>query len=145
MYYNGKILIIIRDKTWFYTNQLYPNDTDEDNLKDFKLRFSLFFLPPVILIIGFCGWFFSIVLNRPKNISVYDYQVIIPLSVLFSLIYYFIYSLIFKKIAQYPINEKNNSGLIKNRIFVGAVILVELLVAFLLIFLLFKIRPSLLG
>lgn len=92
-----KILIIIRDKTWFYTNQLYPNDTDEDNLKDFKLRFSLFFLPPVILIIGFCGWFFSIVLNRPKNISVYDYQVIIPLSVLFSLIYYFIYSLIFKK------------------------------------------------
>ena len=145
MYDNGKILIIIRDKTWFYTNQLYPNDTDEDNLKDFKLRFSLFFLPPVILIIGFCGWFFSIVLNRPKNISVYDYQVIIPLSVLFSLIYYFIYSLIFKKIAQYPINEKNNSSLIKNRIFVGAVILVELLVAFLLIFLLFKIRPSLLG
>ena len=140
-----KILIIIRDKTWFYTNQLYPNDTDEDNFKDFKLRFSLFFLPPVILIIGFCGWFFSIVLNRPKNISVYDYQVIIPLSVLFSLIYYFIYSLIFKKIAQYPVNEKNNSGLIKNRIFVGAVILVELLVAFLLIFLLFKIRPSLLG
>jgi hypothetical protein len=126
-------------------NQLYPNDTDEDNFKDFKLRFSLFFLPPVILIIGFCGWFFSIVLNRPKNISVYDYQVIIPLSVLFSLIYYFIYSLIFKKIAQYPINEKNNSGLIKNKIFVGAVILVELLVAFLLIFLLFKIRPSLLG
>ena len=77
-----KILIIIRDKAWFYTNQLYPNDTDEDNFKDFKLRFSLFFLPPVILLIGFCGWFFSIVLNSPKNISVYDYQVIIPLSLL---------------------------------------------------------------
>ena len=140
-----KILTIIRDKAWFYTNQLYPNDTDEDNFREFKLRFSLFFLPPVILIIGFSGWFFSIVLNRPKNISVYDYQVVIPLSVLFILIYYFIYSLIFKKIAQYPINEKNNSGFIKNGIFVCAVILVELLVAFLLIFLLFKIRPSLLG
>ena len=38
-----KLLLKIRDKSWFYTNQLYPNDTPESNLKDFKLRFSMFF------------------------------------------------------------------------------------------------------
>ena len=87
-----KIILIIRDKAWFYTNQLYPNDTYENNFKDFKLRFSLFFLPPVILIIGFCGWFVSVFLEKPKNVSVYNYQIVIPFSILFALIYYYIYS-----------------------------------------------------
>ena len=136
-----KIVLIIRDKSWFYTNQLYPNDTFEDNFRDFKIRFSLFFLPPVILIIGVCGWFFSVFLNSPKNVSVYNYQIVIPFSILFALIYYYIYSFIFKKIEEYPINEENNSVYLKNKFFVIGSILIELLITFLLIFLLFKIRP----
>jgi hypothetical protein len=37
-----KIILSIRDKSWFYSHQLYPDDTAESNYKDFKVKFSLF-------------------------------------------------------------------------------------------------------
>lgn len=83
----------------------------------------------------------SVFLEKPKNVSVYNYQIVIPLAIVFALIYYYIYSFIFKKIEEYPINEENNSGYLKNKFFVIGSILIELLITFLLIFLLFKIRP----
>lgn len=135
-----KVILMIRDKSWFYTKQLYPNDTDECNFKDFKLRFSLFFLPPIILIIGICGWFFSVFLNKPTNVSIYNYQVIIPISIIFSTIYYYAYSFIFKEIEKFPIDKNNDSGYLRNGFFVVGTILLETFIAFLLIFLIFKIR-----
>ena len=135
-----KLILMIRDKSWFYTKQLYPNNTDESNFTDFKIRFSLFFLPPVILIIGITGWFFSVFLNKPVDISIYSYHIVIPLVIIFGSIYYYIYSFIFKKIEKFPINETNNSGYLKNGIFVVGLISSEVLIAFLLIFLIFKIR-----
>ena len=79
-------------------------------------------------------------LNKPVDISIYSYHIVIPLAIIFGSVYYYIYSFIFKKIEKFPINETNNSGYLKNGIFVVGLISLEVLISFLLIFLIFKIR-----
>ena len=135
-----KLLLKIRDKFWYYTNQLYPNDTPESNLKDFKLRFSMFFLPPVILLIGASGWFCSVVLNKPQDINPFNYFIVLPLSALFWFLFWKIYSRIYDIIAVYPFDKRNDSGYLKNGFFTVLLVLSEITLVFDLIYFLFKIR-----
>lgn len=133
-------LLKIRDKCWFYTHQLYPNDSEISNFNDFRMRFSLYFLPPVILVIGVIGWFFSVFLNNPSRIGTNNFYIIVPLSVILYIAYRYLFNILFEKLAKYPYNDLHDSGYQKNRIFCITLILAEVIVVFILIFFLFKIR-----
>ena len=133
-------LLKIRDKCWFFTQQLYQNDSEISNFNDFRMRFSLYFLPPVILLIGVAAWFFSIFLNKPSNIGMNNFYIVISLSVIFYVVYRYLFTKLFEKLAKYPYNNLHDSGYQKNRIFCVTLILAEIIIVFTLIFFLFKIR-----
>lgn len=135
----------IRDKCWFYTHQLYPNDSEISNFKDFRMRFSLYFLPPAILLIGIVAWVFSVFLNRPKNIGINNFYIILPLSVIFYIAYRYLFKKLFERLAKYPYDGRHDSGYQKNRIFCVTLILIEVIVVFVLIYFLFKIRYTIYG
>ena len=132
-----KLILKIRDKSWYYTNQLYPKDTEESNLKDFKLRFSLFFLPPILLLNGITAWLCSIVLNRPYYINPNNYSIVIPVGIVLAWLFWRGFTLIFNKLSVYPFDSKHDAGYLKNSLFIGTMIISELLIAFGTIFLLF--------
>ena len=135
-----RFLLKLRDKSWFYTNQLYSKDTKESNLKDFKLRLSMFFLPPVIWVIGSTGWFFSVVLKMRSDINPHNYFIVLPLAGVFWFLFWNLYLLIFNKLSEYPFDKKNDSGYAKNGIFAGIIILLEFTVVFSLIYFLFQFK-----
>ena len=131
------LILKIRDKSWYYTNQLYLKDTEESNLKDFKLRFSLFFLPPILLLIGSTGWLCSVVFNRPYYINPNNYSIVIPIGIVPTWLFWRGFTLIFNKLSVYPFDSKHDAGYFKNRLFIGTMIISELLITFGTIFILF--------
>ena len=135
-----KFLLKLRDRSWFYTNQLYPNDSKKSNLKDFKLRFSMFFLPPIIWVIGSLGWFFSVVLKMKSDVNPHNYFIVLPLAGVFWFLFWNLYLLIFNKLSEYPFDKRNDSGYTKNSIFIAIIILLELTVVFSSIYFLFQIK-----
>ncbi len=133
-----RIILKIRDKCWFYTNELYPNDTVESNSSDFKIRFAMFFVPLIILIIGLLAWFFSIFLNRPQNYVINNFKVVIPISIAFFFIFNFLFGLILNYLSGFPIDEKNDKGKMKNFSFLMKIIVSELVTVFVIIWILFS-------
>ncbi|MDI9863564.1 hypothetical protein QM480_04475 [Flectobacillus sp. DC10W] len=132
-----KIILSIRDKSWFYSHQLYPDDTAESNYKDFKVKFSLFFIPPLLFIVSITCRLFVLSLDKPVHLDSHDYRVVFPLVILFGGMFYYVYSLIFKKIEKFPIDETNDLGINKNRIFIISVISLEMFIVFFILYLLF--------
>lgn len=126
-----QFILKIRDKSWFYTNQLYQNDSEVSNFRDFKIRFAMFFVPPMVLINSIIFWHLKYTIGLSINLDENDFLTLVPLAILGLFIFIFIYNFIFKKISLYPIDNKNNSGYVKNILFLFAVILLELIISYL--------------
>lgn len=132
----------MRDKSWFYTNQLYHNDSEESNFRDFKIRFSMYFLPPLILVIGFLSWFFSVIIGKVVDVNINNFRIVIPVSILSFILYRLVFNAFFNKISQFPIDSTNDKGYRKNKFFCITLIMIEVLLTFSIIFLLYQIKNN---